>query len=92
MTEGGHFIPQEKMLVSSTSPVSDAAVIRMTENTMGESALVLIQPHDSSSIWVFRTSVDEVIGPVLTSNQLSRNANITMANNKFGRLHHCLPS
>lgn len=53
MTEGGYFIPQEKML-SSTSPVSDAAVIRMTENTMGESALVLIQLHDSSSIWVFR--------------------------------------
>jgi len=50
-------------MLSSTSPVSDAAVIRMTENTM-----------------------DEVIGPVLTGNQLSRNANITMANNKFGKV------
>ncbi|KDR74270.1 hypothetical protein GALMADRAFT_250053, partial [Galerina marginata CBS 339.88] len=47
-------------MFSGASPASNAAAIRMTENTMGD-----------------------VLGSVLTNNQVSRNARITMTGNKF---------
>lgn len=57
--------PQEEML-SSISLALDASVIHMTGNTIGELALALIH-HP----FIF---ADEIIGPVVTNNQLRRNA------------------
>ena len=74
-------VPQEEML-SSVSLASDASAIHMTGNTISELALALFWSHPSS-IYFFP---DEILGPVVTSNQLSRNARITMSDNKLGRL------
>ena len=76
-------VPQEKM-VSSVSLTSDASAIYMTGNTIGKSALA--SSDESDLIHHPFIFADEIIGPVVTNNQLSGNARITMSGNKFGRL------
>ena len=68
-------------MVSSVGLTSDASAIYMTGNTIGKLALACSDLIHHPFIFA-----DEIIGPVVTNNQLSGNARITMSSNKFGRL------
>lgn len=59
----------------------DEIVIRLHEE------MLLSLASDAPAIHMTGNTIDEILGPAATNNQLGRNARITMTNNKFGKVH-----
>jgi len=61
----------------------DEIVSRLHDEILSSASIT----SDASAIYMTGNTIDEIIGPVATNNQLSGNARITMSSNKFGKVH-----